>query len=485
MLEHILNSIDFYFLKLINQFGELKSYTFLTNNYNRLILNLEKYFQNKYDEFLETGKHIRRITSIEVKKEITYYNEQDYESNAKFFLDYFKVINRLISNIKNARNISYHQANFILIKKFLIEKSRFIILPTISYNYGYGNTPRIFKRDKLDYEKEIDDFDLFVIPYFNQGDIFVNCILAHEIGHYIEENYGLWDKIKVANIITDHVENIIKQEIEKRLVKEDRHNTIKKAMIRGDLLAKWGKRLRKWGKEIICDVIGLKLFGLSYFFAFVEVSFLTRPRSLGDEAHPPNWIRYHYMIKEIEHVIQENIKDLVYEEENGKTMNFGLKLIELIRFIKENFSKEQEAEDAFDKDVINLIFSVDFYDLIMFQINNLFAKEKIKEYSYKEHNEEIIYLMTLLNEYITPNELIIDKEKMITEPADIITILNAGWFFYLCKLKDHYKLFDVKENEFKEKAKILQRLNNLILKAVELSGIHKDAKEQLGKKKNA
>ncbi len=73
ILEHILNSIDFYFFKLINQFGELKSYTFLTNNYNRLILNLEKYFQNKYDEFLETRRHIRIITSIEVKKEITYY----------------------------------------------------------------------------------------------------------------------------------------------------------------------------------------------------------------------------------------------------------------------------------------------------------------------------------------------------------------------------------------------------------------------------
>ena len=106
MLEHILNSIDFYFLKLKNQFEELKSYTYFTDNYNRLILYIENYFQKKYNEFLETGKDIRKSANNEAKKDITYYNEQDYESNAKFFLDYFKVITYFVYRIKNARNMS-------------------------------------------------------------------------------------------------------------------------------------------------------------------------------------------------------------------------------------------------------------------------------------------------------------------------------------------------------------------------------------------
>ena len=46
------------------------------------------------------------------------------------------------------------------------------------------------------------------------------------------------------------------------------------------------------------------------------------------------------------------------------------------------------------------------------------------------------------------------------------------------------KMRDIKENEYEEKSKALQRLNHLILKAIELSNIHEYAKKKLKEKKN-
>lgn len=492
MLKHIFNSIDFYFFKLKIQFEELKSYSYFTDDYLELILSLEKYFEELHNEFLETRKAFRERIIIEEKKVISYFNEKDYES-VKFFLDCFKSISYLIYNIKNARSIQYHQANFILIEKFLLKNYRFIILPTFHNNYGYANTPRLFSEQKKIYKKEIDYYDLFLIPYFNQEDIFINTSLAHEIGHYIEEKYGLWNEIRNNSIIASYIEKKIDQHLKKDL-KEEYIDTLLKIRHRGLAKEEWQKKL-VMVKEIFSDIIGLKLFGLSYFFAYVEAMFLSNPRSVGDEKHPPTWIRLQYMLYEIKNNIEGGIRDLNYKKKNGKRNktdynNIGLKLIQLIDFIKNTYANKQEISEfskkvyVKKKDIMRLVFSIHLHKLIELQIDKLITEGKIEVYSYEQHNEEIIYLMTLLDEYITPNELIIDEENHITNPADIITILNAGWFYYLCKLKKHYKIFDIKENEYEEKSKALQRLNRLILKAIELSNIHEYAKKKLREKKN-
>lgn len=504
MLEHILNSIDYYFFKLKNQFKELKSYSYFTDDYIELISSIERYFNVFYDDFLKTSKNIREKAIKEEKKDITYFDEKEYKTAVKFYLDCFKTINILISNIREAKNIHFHQANFIFLEEFISENSRFIILPNRVYNYGYTNTPKLFANDIETYEKEIDYYDFFLIPYFNKEDIFNNTSLAHEIGHYVVEKYGLWSEIREDPDIIKFINEIIDRDIKNHYSVEELKDSMKKFKYRAKCQEDWKEKL-KWINEILSDIIALKLFGLSYFFAYIEILFLSNPKSLGDKDHPPAWIRLHYMLNEIEKNIEGSITDLVYKDksDNGNIIDdIGHKLKQIINFIKKNFSKKEKSNDS-DKDLIELVYSDYIHKLLNSKIDKLIEEGKIEVYSYKLHNNEIIYLMNLLDEYITPNELIIDDKghlsmfedrdinldnwslRDISKPADIITILNAGWFYYLCRIGNHYKLFDIKETEYEEKSNTLQRLNNLVLKAIELSNIHKYAKEKLNERKNA
>jgi hypothetical protein len=120
----------------------------------------------------------------------------------------------------------------------------------------------------------------------------------------------------------------------------------------------------------------------------------------------------------------------------------------------------------------------------------LIKKDIIKQYSFnnRENVNDIVYLMKLLEEYIIPCE----NER--SEPINIISILNASWLFYLFKMNEHFERFGVDVNNFSyemadKKMLVNQKLQNLLLKAIELSKIKEQLKNIINmvntKQKNA
>lgn len=199
MLSHIIKSIDFHFFKLKNLFEELQSYSYFTKDYRKLIKYLKKYLKEKYEEFIGISKSIRE--SVDNSDET--YDSSNYKSLADFFLLFIEIFNFFIQNIRNSKNTQFHPANFILIKKFLVKDAKFLILPLSenSINYGYSNSLEVFQKANEKYNlNEFNDkiaiFDLFVIPHFNQKDIFMNSSLGHEIGHYREKKHNLYKQIE-------------------------------------------------------------------------------------------------------------------------------------------------------------------------------------------------------------------------------------------------------------------------------------------------
>jgi len=190
-------------------------------------------------------------------------------------------------------------------------------------------------------------------------------------------------------------------------------------------------------KEIFSDIIGLRIFGLPYFFAFIDFVYLSKGNVEGTEKHPPDWLRIKILMDEVrddDREISEFIENL---EINGEKLDE--KINHTMSSVQNNFTKEKlqkykiNQKTKLKKEIeilkqfaISFINNKEFYhDFI-----NLRLDEYIKEYCYRFKIDEVVKLIELLDLYIIPNE-IINFENHHSQPSNFITILNAGWLYFL------------------------------------------------------
>jgi hypothetical protein len=82
---------------------------------------------------------------------------------------------------------------------------------------------------------------------------------------------------------------------EVRLEKEQKHERdleIDDVLI--ECFDEWiGKKITPWMKEIVSDLIGLRIFGLAYFFAFLDT--ISQTQAIGGTDHPPTELRLTFL----------------------------------------------------------------------------------------------------------------------------------------------------------------------------------------------
>jgi hypothetical protein len=94
--------------------------------------------------------------------------------------------------------------------------------------------------------------------------------------------------------------------------------------------------------------------------------------------------------------------------------------------------------------------------------------ERIPAYTPAQFDAEVPILWERLKQLLPPNELEIDGVES-DKPASLVSILNAGWSFYLLHMEDLYKILGSKTAQDRYDAKMV--LNRLLTKGVELSQI--------------
>lgn len=94
--------------------------------------------------------------------------------------------------------------------------------------------------------------------------------------------------------------------------------------------------------------------------------------------------------------------------------------------------------------------------------------EKIPAYTPAQFDAEVPILWERLKQLLPPNELGMDEVES-ENPASLVSIINAGWSFYLLYMDDLYKILGSKTAQDRYDAKMV--LNRLLTKGVELSQI--------------
>lgn len=132
------------------------------------------------------------------------------------------------------------------------------------------------------------DLGLIGLPYSQAAGFFLNCLLPHEMGHFVYQEVFLQD---------------VEPEIDKSLEKME----IEVAVLDEEDISLCRDMLGRWIEEIFCDLFALCIIGPAYSFALIELTgsmlLVERPASTLDEFfffiedHPAEIARFDAHVK--------------------------------------------------------------------------------------------------------------------------------------------------------------------------------------------
>lgn len=213
--------------------------------------------------------------------------------------------------------------------------------------------------------------------------------------------------------------------------------------------------IQNWIQEIIADAFAIRVVGPAYLFALAEFCLSVSHLKVWDEYHPTPIFRLNQLIQDIE--------DLEYKK---------ILPSEVVHHVKDWTSLISEFGDDEDNIIINILEKVlsmkspgvgcKIRELVNEEVCNKglkLAPEQLKE--------ELMPLISLIDALVPPIE-IVDSEQCCSRPANVFSILNAGWICYLTKLDHLAKEFGGEVTD-SNKNQIVRILNQHILKAIEVN----------------
>jgi aspartate/glutamate racemase len=352
----------------------------------------------------------------------------------------------------------------------LKEKSNFIVIPSYTYNYFYSELNSQIK-DKfiniIDGTEEIfkdgdKKFSILIYPYIYNKNIVMNTLLAHELGHFIEiENNVINRLITSISIEPQEIERIIRSRLDGGTTR-----TLEEYMKIETLKAKIHKEtqdlINYWLQELFCDLIGYYLVGPMYLIINTEFLLSVGKSTVIYKEHPSIEMR----LKNLFNIYFNGDFIQDYDASNIYLKNFNDYLLEIKEYVDSihvNLPNNSVQKLAYEK-------TKSITDLL-----NEIVRDNLEVYENIYKKEDYLKEVNILVNTIT--NLIVPCETRQGIPANIISILNASIIFDILKIDETYENYkdhfgDITYIEFKYK------INQLISRAVELSTMHHKLMEE-------
>lgn len=312
-----------------------------------------------------------------------------------------------------------------------------------------------------------DFFAVISFPKVESKNALLHCMVGHEIGHGLYQHKKLQDKLLPVQIDKEALEalvsRIVSTESDGNNSSGEQHPTQTEAdrflSTKEWLTASLNKVLGNWVEELAADAFGIHIFGPAYFFAFINfVATVTLLRSSRD-SHPAPNIRMRLMWHLLTPKDDKTGQSIGFDRAFDKTLaNFAEKWMQAASLGEPaSGAIHQIAEKSITPSVVGRICS---------EVSNAIGESR---YSVKKYEEDMPVLGDLIKNVIPPNEVVVDFEKQKTRNSDVVSILNAGWNVYLSEMQEFAK--NLKLAYETNKLKCDERLNKVLLKAVELNEI--------------
>jgi len=306
-----------------------------------------------------------------------------------------------------------------------------------------------------DYPKLSEDIGILMFPYCAAQEVLVNCILFHEMGHYVYENTKL--------------ENSFLNDIEKDLLEFTKNTQIITKLDR-PLLA-WKPLLNyvrhlilNWADEIFADIFAIRTLGPAFHLACLEMEQILPTNIKRSKAfsitHPADDFRFKAHAKwlsdgEWDDTIKERMPSVFERLQECKKLDIKNFTINCIPPLEE----KKDLEDELHKWMLR-----EFEKTIVRIEEELSAKLKDFENPFSDFNKYNSLVGVCLEHGIVPSTVYDNKQKHHPSPT---TILNSGFFFYLGGMDALLEKVENNDSDIDKRMNYEKRLNQWLAKAIE------------------
>lgn len=295
---------------------------------------------------------------------------------------------------------------------------------------------------------------------FPPSGILTHCLIAHEIGHGIYETRNLGAQVlkfikedaSAASGIVDYlasqmVEGPSGQDESSSITSTRLDTHIDRSWLELSVNARLKEIISYWAEEFACDLIGLRILGPAFLLSQLHFLFPLASVDVGDNEHPTPRMR-----------LRLSINTLLGTEEGLGYRT--LKSVDIVQILWDwrgaVMSAEPKTHDPYYDAAYKMLRPA------LRKIVSLCKKETVKfAYSPSRLDNDVPKLLARLDDGVPPNEFW-DKQQQCFQPADMASILNAGWFAWVgSKLPLPFLTMPKQEAE--------SRLLSLVEKAMEYS----------------
>jgi len=357
----------------------------------------------------------------------------------------------------------------------LTPESRMIIYPAWRHGYTYGELMGTLYRIMRSV-RELPEGEflpgyprflaVFSFPPIQGPNILQNAAWGHEIGHHLDTVFNVSAEVLKAPAFVERAGGVLTAaQVEAPRAARAPQGQFDPNYERVSHLTPIVKILGGWVAELVADIFSVHVFGPASLFAFSEI-----PSALAwsepSWSHPPSWLRIAAMLDELRYLGYDALLDAAQSTAHRAAMcaAVGERLATLA----------QVAARGAVEPATGRFFA---------SITGVFAGARgemashvrgvVRDWACRAERiaGDVFELVERLDNVIPPCEVDLPGE-LVGRATTLAAIVNAGWFYRIWRSLDRAPRDGTEARELHAE---LARLNELVLKAIELSA----AKRQL------
>ena len=302
------------------------------------------------------------------------------------------------------------------------------------------------------------EIGILKFPYCAAQELLVNCILFHEMGHYIYEKTGL-QNVFYNNIISSLGEFIKNKKIMEKITAP--------LLVQRRLINYVSSLMLRWADEIFADIFAIRVLGPAFHFACLVLeqilpTGIERNRNFS-RTHPANNFRFKTHAK----WLTDGDWDEIINKRTPQVFE-QLKVCEKLRFKNGYFSINCKPPLEDKQDLENTLHNwmlQEFEKMVLKIEEKLSNKLKNLPKPFYDFNENYKLVTTCLEHGVVPST-VYNENKQRCHPNPT-TILNSGFFFYLGNMDALLEKVESIDSDIDKRMNYEKRLNQWLAKAIE------------------
>lgn len=272
------------------------------------------------------------------------------------------------------------------------------------------------------------------LPCSQYKNFFMNCLLYHEVGHFIAEEANVFSTEELDKL-TSQLKNIFHQ------------------------YANWAaRRIHVWMEELFADLVAVRLLGPAYTLSYMELLRLVTDLSLEqmqtfDVDHPADALRFREQLK--------ILKDDGWEKQFSQLSQWE-ELLKISQLKKTTYKPPKEDDPDMIKvwkELMNFLCEEEIIEKIHSEVSELVLD---RENPYKHFEEFVDIILQCLQHGIVPS---VKKNAHNPHP---VAIINGAVLFRFSEIRELYqKIKKISDNNVNERAFLEERLETWCLKGIE------------------